>query len=105
MIAEPYPKHYLYKRVVQAKAFIDLNYADKIDIENINLDESLKKEKSASKTRSKAKAYSYVSLVDGKVLVHKTWAECEARVKGKAARFKKALSVEEEAEIIKEFSK
>jgi len=89
----------------EVKLYKGSRSAYKIDIENINLDESLKKEKSASKTRSKAKAYSYVSLVDGKVLVHKTWAECEARVKGKAARFKKALSVEEEAEIIKEFSK
>lgn len=35
-LAEPYPKHYLYKRVIQAKAFIDLNYADKIDMDNIS---------------------------------------------------------------------
>jgi AraC-like DNA-binding protein len=36
MAADPYPKHYLYKRVIQAKTFIDLNYANKIDIENIS---------------------------------------------------------------------
>ena len=58
-----------------------------------------------NKARSKAKAYSYVSALDGKVLVHQTWAECEARVKGKrGARFKKALSAGEERAISEEFS-
>jgi ribonuclease HI len=76
-----------------------------IDIANINFDEAKQKVKSASSSRSKAKAYSYVSLVDDKVLVHKSWAECEARVKGKPARFKKALNAEEEKQIIAEFSK
>lgn len=36
MAAEQYPKVYLYKRIVQAKAFIDKNYADKIDLDNIS---------------------------------------------------------------------
>ncbi|MEO5944896.1 MAG: AraC family transcriptional regulator [Ferruginibacter sp.] len=31
-----YPKAYLYKRIVQAKLFIDNNYADKIDVDNIS---------------------------------------------------------------------
>jgi ribonuclease HI len=75
-----------------------------IDVSNINFDEAKQKEKSKSSSRSKAKAYSYVSLVDGVVLTHKTWAECEARVKGKIARFKKALSLEDEKRIIIEFS-
>ena len=30
------PKVYLYKRIVQAKLYMDLNYADKIDIDNIS---------------------------------------------------------------------
>jgi AraC-like DNA-binding protein len=30
-----YPKFYLYKRIVQAKLFIDKNYAEKIDLSNI----------------------------------------------------------------------
>lgn len=30
-----YPRVYLYRRVVQAKLFIDHNYADKIDLDNI----------------------------------------------------------------------
>ena len=75
-----------------------------IDITNLGRDESLHKEKSAGKARSKAKAYSYVSKVDGKIMTHKTWGECEARVKGKTARYKKALSPDDEATIIKEFS-
>ncbi|MDO8590854.1 MAG: ribonuclease H [bacterium] len=56
--------------------------------------------KMASRAHQKAKAYSYVSLVDGKVLVHKTWAECEARVGGKRAKYKKSLSPEDEAKIV-----
>ncbi|HEY5824543.1 MAG TPA: AraC family transcriptional regulator [Cyclobacteriaceae bacterium] len=35
MASEHYPKVYLYRRIVQAKLFIDSNYADKIDIDNI----------------------------------------------------------------------
>ena len=31
-----YPKVYLYRRIVQAKLFIDSNYAEKIDIDNIS---------------------------------------------------------------------
>jgi ribonuclease HI len=46
------------------------------------------------------KAFSYISMVDGVIQTHETWAECEARVKGKKARFKKALSKEEEEQII-----
>jgi ribonuclease HI len=52
----------------------------------------------------KGVAYSYISEVDGVVLRHKTWSECEARVKGRKARFKKALSAEEEKKIVEEFS-
>lgn len=32
---EEYPKIYLYKRIVQAKLFIDQNYSENIDINNI----------------------------------------------------------------------
>ena len=35
MTTEQYPKVYLYRRIVQAKLFIDSNYADNIDIDNI----------------------------------------------------------------------
>lgn len=67
-------------------------------IENVEPSEHKRK-----RERTKAKAYSYVSLVDGVVKTHKTWSECEARVKGKKARFKKALSREEEEDLIEEF--
>lgn len=61
-----------------------------------------------SKSRSKSKggtAYSYVSLVDGKILTHKTWAECEKHVKGKTAKYKKVFSDEEETVLIAEWRK
>lgn len=35
MNEEFYPKVYLYRRIVQAKLFIDTNYADNIDLNNI----------------------------------------------------------------------
>jgi ribonuclease HI len=76
-----------------------------VDVQNIKFDETLVKEKSETKARSKLKAYSYVSVIGGIIVKHKTWAECEARVKGKAARFKKSLSQEDETEIVKDFLK
>jgi len=36
MIAEQYPKVYLYRRLVQAKRYIDKFYAEKIDLDNIS---------------------------------------------------------------------
>jgi AraC-like DNA-binding protein len=35
MPAENYPKFYLYRQIVQAKLFIDANYAESIDLDNI----------------------------------------------------------------------
>ena len=56
----------------------------------------------SSSKKNKGKAYSYVSAVDGLVMTHQSWAECEARVKGaKGARYKKALNAQEETELIK----
>lgn len=53
------------------------------------------------KNRSMLPAYSYVSMVGGMIETHRTWSDCEARVKGKSgAKFKKALSEEDEANII-----
>jgi ribonuclease HI len=52
--------------------------------------------------RSKKTAHSYLSVVDGRPMRHATWAECEQRVKGRSgARFKKAMSAAEEAEILR----
>jgi len=55
--------------------------------------------KSVSKSKKTGPAYAYMSLVEGKVLSHTTWTECEARVKGKKAKFKKVFSKEEEASL------
>lgn len=58
------------------------------------------------KDRSKPKpaAHCYLSLLNGKLERHATWAECEARVKGRpGAKFKKAMSATEEQAILKEW--
>ncbi|MCM2323250.1 MAG: ribonuclease HI [Oligoflexia bacterium] len=53
------------------------------------------------KEAPKPAAHSYLSLVGGTPMRHKSWAECEKRVKGvSAAKFKKAMSPEDEAAIL-----
>ncbi|MCF7815946.1 MAG: ribonuclease HI [Candidatus Pacebacteria bacterium] len=59
---------------------------------------------SSSSSSKKGKTYSYVSLVEGKVEVHKAWAECEKRVKGKKAKYKKVFSTDEEKALIELWS-
>ena len=55
-----------------------------------------------SATTQMKTAYSYLSVVDGVPMRHKTWAECERRVKGRSgARFKKATSASDEATILR----
>lgn len=50
----------------------------------------------------KQPAFSYLSNLHGSVMRHATWPECERRVKGQAnAKFKKAMSVSDEADILK----
>jgi ribonuclease HI len=54
-------------------------------------------------SRSKT-PFSYLSVVDGELARHTTWAECERRVKGRTgARFKKAMSAADEAAILREW--
>ena len=49
-------------------------------------------------------AYSYLSSLGGVVYRHADWKSCEARVKGQSgARFKKAMSAEEESQILAEW--
>ncbi len=67
-----------------------------IDIKNLAPAYASPREKLES-----GKAYSYLSMVDGEIMTHKTWKECETRVKGKKARFKKTFSKSNEEEIIK----
>jgi ribonuclease HI len=71
---------------------------------DISFDPTKVATKKSSSSRSSTKAYSYVSSVNGKIETHATWAECEKRVKGVKARFKKTLNKQEEGEIIREFS-
>lgn len=72
--------------------------------ERYGVDISIKKSLPAQAGKSKSRAYSYVSMVDGVVQTHKTWDECKARVNGvSGARYKKSVSPADEEEIIKEF--
>lgn len=67
-----------------------------VDLSNFSKNEDM----SSAKKKSGSKAYSYLSLVDGQLQTHKTWADCENRVKGlKNVKFKKALSKEDEDKI------
>lgn len=72
-----------------------------IDILNVTADAVKQVAKTQSRSHSKAKAYSYLSMIDRNVERHVTWSECEKRVKGKNAKFKKALSADDEREILK----
>ncbi len=55
-----------------------------------------------AKARQKMKAYSYVSLIKGKIYKDSTWSECEKRVKGTSGvKFKKSVSADDELAIIK----
>jgi ribonuclease HI len=74
------------------------------EIENVTYDLQKAVGRSANRKRQAMKAYSYVSKVDGLIETHKTWKECEGRVKGKkGVRFKKSLSAEDEQIIIEDF--
>lgn len=74
------------------------------DVLAIAADPALEQSRSAAKSRSRAKAYSYVSMVGKDVRFHQTWGECEARVKGVAgAKYQKAFSPADEAAIVKKW--
>lgn len=62
-----------------------------------------KRSQGSSSSSSSQKAYSYLSLVDNVLMRHETWNECKARVDGKKAKFRKALSQEHELEICQEW--
>jgi ribonuclease HI len=57
-----------------------------------------------SRSGSGSTPYSYLSVVDGELARHATWADCERRVKGRSgARFKKAMSQGDEAAILRDW--
>ncbi|HEY4479064.1 MAG TPA: RNase H family protein [Candidatus Paceibacterota bacterium] len=76
------------------------NYALK-NILDMSTDSAKEVSKSSTRARGRAKAFSYVSKVHGKIETHKTWADCEARIKGQSgALYRKTLSKEEEKSLI-----
>lgn len=76
----------------------------KVDLNKLEGEEKKSGAKSDRKDRSRMKAYSYLSLVEGKVKKYQTWAECEAEVKGKAnVKFRKAVSEEDEQGILEDW--
>lgn len=89
------------------KVSVDL-YVGARDKYSIDLDAvplaGAKAKAAKKKSSGSVKAYSYLSLVDGDFQIHKTWAECEARVKGvRGAKFKKSISASDEQVIKKEW--
>jgi len=79
-------------------------------LQNYGIDLSVSSDPTAKslklKARSSSKPYSYVSMVKGVVKTHKTWTECEKRVKGvSGAKFKKSFSPEDEKQIINSWSR
>ncbi len=60
---------------------------------------------SQTKKKGSGKAYSYVSVIAGKVMTHPDWESCKARVYGKNAKFKKVLTKTEEDALKQEWSK
>lgn len=78
-----------------------------VDLDNLEVDAKSPKQKKSpeAKSREKMKAYSYVSLVGGKLMKHATWAECEKRVKGMSGvKFKKTVSADDEREICRSWN-
>lgn len=71
-----------------------------IPVLDLPLDTKIPEMKSSSSTPKTA--FSYLSYLDGKIIRHKTWPNCDRRVKGRSgAKFKKTMSATEEQEVIK----
>lgn len=78
-------------------------YRGRLDAYPVSGIETIPETPTASSKTSSSKsgpAYSYLSLLDNVLMRHKTWAECEARVRGQAAKFRKAMSAADEKEIV-----
>ena len=59
------------------------------------------RKKKSGKDAAPSGPATYLSVLDGKLERHGTWKECEARVKGRPAKFKKVKSAEEERATLK----
>lgn len=60
-----------------------------------------KKSSGGGKKAAPSGPAAYLSLLDGKLERHSTWKDCEARVKGRPAKFKKVRSADEERATLK----
>jgi ribonuclease HI len=60
-----------------------------------------KKPSGKSKSAAATGPATYLSLLDGKLERHSTWKDCESRVKGRPAKFKKVKSSDEERATLK----
>lgn len=82
------------------------DYEIDVSISKINNPKVKPKSSSSKSSSKKGVTYSYVSEINGVVKTHKTWDECEARVKGKSrAHFKKVFSLDEEKVLIASWRK
>jgi len=74
----------------------------KYDVAIYDIPEDTSLPEMKDRSEPKPKAYSYLSLLGGVPMRHGAWEECERRVKGQSgAKFKKAMSQADEAEILK----
>jgi len=90
----------------KSKLFSGVRDAYDVNLDSLEVVATSQKQKKSSeeKLRQKTKAYSYLSLVNGKLVKHATWAECEKRVKGvKGVKFKKSVGEEDERTIMREW--
>jgi len=80
-----------------------LKWQEEIDkaAQNVKNNKKNTPSKQLSQQKSQQKVFCYLSLINGVPMRHLTWPECNARVKGQPyAKFKKAHSALEEAEIL-----
>lgn len=73
-----------------------------VPIHDLPDDLEMPKKKASDAPTKKEPAYSYLSLLGGVVMRHRTWPECERRVKGQPrVRFKKTKSAQDEREVLR----
>lgn len=72
------------------------------DLMSLPPDEAIPTTSLLKSKSEKPVTFSYLSKIGSQVIRHKTWADCERRVKGRSGtQFKKAKSAQDEIEIIK----
>lgn len=84
------------------------NYDPRILSQDVSMKPSKKsspKNTSSGTKKTSGKAYSYVALVNGKIYTFADWESCKAVVHGRSSKYKKVLSKDEEARLIKEWGK